>query len=395
MCYVWEGKIERCPNCSESHFQTVLRIMWNMELARPTDQLFARITQNHSNQGRPQGFRHDARMNLLKDPANETVRNQEQGLTHQARPFSLRHDVPTNQTVQNKRQKTNEDSASSSTYVAPSNGTAQHKWQNPGTDQQYSSIHSAGHAGAAQHRQQGMNAVQACSSRQGARTTGTAYMEQQAKDQGVSSSSIHDARSDWANGRGRKESHQDLPSSSRPNAITDLTGKEQNPGASRKASQNDPRVVGMEASTPGLELPALPSWEDARVFVPLVQEQLSQEEFYRRQEQVLDDIWGPYAKEREELAAVHTPEPEEVWMPEFEEAEILEREIPLEKEIWARSVLAGEDWMRIILDEGEDWPRQPPEEPNIWTRDEGGNLDSVYLRRLTRVLTLEGSLKEG
>lgn len=394
MCCVWDGKIERCLNCSEQDFQTVLRANWKMEPAQKLPRLATHMAQHPMNQGQPQWSRHDPRMGLLGDSTNEIIRDQEQDLTLQVRPFPLRRDARIIHTAHNKRQRTNEDPTSSSMYEASSNGTAQRKRPKTDAEQHSSSIHNTGVEKVAQHGQQGMNAIHAYYSRQGARTTGTAQIEQQAIDQNLPSSSMPNTCSAWANGRGREESHQSPPSSSRHHAITDLTGEDQHQGASQLASQKHPRVEDTEALTPGMKTLSLPSWEETRVILPLVQEQLSQEEYYRRQEQELDDIWGPYAKEREALAALHTPEVEEIWIPEFEEAEILERAIPLEEEIWANSVLVGENWMRTVLDEDENWPRNPPEEANIWKCGEGGNLNSGFLKKLLHVLTLEKSIEK-
>lgn len=149
----------------------------------------------------------------------------------------------------------------------------------------------------------------------------------------------------------------------------------------------------MEVLTPGMNKLPHPSWEDEQVILPLVKQQLRQDRYFEHQEQKLDDIWAMYGKEREVLAACHTPEPEEIWTPEFEE-EILEREVPLEDEIWARSTLEGEAWMRNILEEIEAWPQAPPEEADIWTREDGGMLSAAGLRRIWRIFTLQASLEE-
>ena len=93
------------------------------------------------------------------------------------------------------------------------------------------------------------------------------------------------------------------------------------------------------------------------------------------------------------LAAVDNPEPEEMWEPEFEEVEILERDIPLMEEIWAHSVLAGEDWMRQILDMDETWPPESLAEPNFWTREEGGMMSPTVLRKYFNILTLLAELE--
>lgn len=314
MCYIWEGKIERCEQCSETDFQTLRRVIWNTDPARQPHQLIAR--------------------------------------------------------------------------------TAQHPLSNSYLQ---SSIHNARVNGAAQHGQQEKYAVQACSSKQGAQSARTAERGQQVKDHDTSSSSKHNARSDWAwargRGAGRKESHQDRPSSSRHQPITDPTGEAEQE-ASQKPSQNHPRIEDMEVLTAGMNKLPPPCWGDERVILPLVQEQLRQENFLKRQEQEMDEIWGPYEKEKQALAAFHAPKLAGSWTPVFEDEEIVGRDIPLVEEMWARSVLAGEDSMRRILDEDKTWPHEPSDDPNIWTREEGGMLSSANLKRLLRVLTLEESMKE-
>ncbi|CAF9942441.1 MAG: hypothetical protein ALECFALPRED_009753 [Alectoria fallacina] len=364
-----------------------------MEPARPTHQLIARTAQNPFNQDHPQSSRHDAQIDLHRDLTVEKKCDQEQDLKHQLQPSSSRHDGPVIQTTQDKRQRTDEDQPSFSRPDAPISGSAQHKRQKINADQYSSSIHNARVDGAAQHGKQGKNVAQAYPSRQTARTAVTARNGQQAKDQDPLSSSTHNARSDWAFGRGRKERHLDPPSSSRQHAITDLTGEDEDQGTIQKTSQNHSRIEDMEVLTAGMNKLPPPCWGDERVIRLLVQQQLKDEEFFEHQEQELDDIWAMYGKEREALAASHTPEPDETWTPDFQE-EILEREIPLQEEIWAPSVLEGEAWMRNILDEDESWPQEPREEVNIWTREDGGMLSAAVLKRLSRIFTLQASLEE-
>ena len=304
MCYIWNGKIEKCQNCSESDYASFLRVIRNIEPARPTHHLATRTAQNPLKRGNPQSSRRVDR---------------EQDLTHQAQPSSSRHDALINGTAQHKRQKTNAD----------------------------------------QH-----------------------------------STSIHNARSDWTNGRGRKEIHQDPKSSSRVHVVTDLTGDDEQQGTSGETSQDHPHVEDMDVLTMGMNKLPRPSWEDERIILPLVEQQLKQDEYAEDHRRKSDEIWAMYGKEREVLAACSTPQPEEIWTPSFEEEEILEREIPLEEAIWTRSVLEGEVWMRNILEEIEIWPQQPPAEADIWTREDGGMLSAAVLRRIWRIFTLQASLED-
>ena len=387
MCYIWEGKIERCQQCSETDFQTLRRVIWNTEPARPSHQLIARTAQRPLNKGYQQPSRQTVHIDMHKDSTVENARNHEQDLKHQIHSSSSMPDPPFIQTAHNKRQRTSEDQASFSRHDALTSETAQHKQQKPRVDQHSSSIPNARVDGATQQEK---HVVQAFSLKQGTRTAGMAQRRWKAKDQDPSSSSKHNARSEWAWGRGRKGSQQDLPSSSRHHIITNPTGEEEH----RETSQSHLRIEDMEVLTAGMNKLPPPCWGDEKVFLPLAQEQIRQEEFLERQEQELDDIWGPYIKERQALAAFHAPELERNWRPVFEKEVVVERRIPLVEEIWARSMLAGENSMRRILDEDETWPPKPPEESDIWTREEGGTLNYANFKQLLRVLTLEESLKE-
>ena len=138
-----------------------------------------------------------------------------------------------------------------------------------------------------------------------------------------------------------------------------------------------------------------PSWENEQILLPLVQEQLRNEEFSKLQEQRQAEIWAPYERERQALAASNIPEMEETWTPAFEEEKILEREIPQEEEIWAHSVHDGEVWLRNILGEDDTRPQGlPAEEAKIWTRDDGGMLTSPRLKKILRIQSLQASLEE-
>lgn len=390
MCYISDGKIERCHNCSENDFASFLRVIQNIEPARPTHHIAARTAQKPLNQGYPQSSRRDVHTDQHKKSTAEHLLDREQDLTHQAQPSSSRYDAGT---AQHKRQRTNADQPSSLRHDATINGNTKHKREKTNADQYSPSIQNARVDGLAQQAQQEKNAVQACSSRQSARTAGTARNGQQEKHQETSSPSIHSARSDWTNGRGRKESHQDSKSSSKNHTITDLTGDDEQQGTSGETSQDHPRVEDMDVLTTDTNKLPPPSWEDERVILPLVEQQLQQDEYFEHQKRKLDEIWAMYRKEREVLAACYTPQPEEIWTPAFEE-EILKQEIPLEEEIWTRSMLEGEAWMRNILEEIEAWPQKPPEEADIWTRKDSGMLSAAVLRQIWRVFTLQASLEE-
>ena len=128
---------------------------------------------------------------------------------------------------------------------------------------------------------------------------------------------------------------------------------------------------------------------------PLVQEQLWNEEFTERQEERLAEIWAPYERERQALAASHIPEMEETWTPDFEEGEFLESEILLEEKIPTRSVHDGGVRMRSIMNENDTWPHGPSdEEEEIWTRENGGMLTSPRLKKILRIQTLQASCEE-
>ena len=192
---------------------------------------------------------------------------------------------------------------------------------------------------------------------------------------------------------------QPSSSSSRPYAATALIGEENSQTSSQTASQSLPYKENKEALTAGMDKLPRPSWEHERIILPQLQEGLAHENYFRRQEQMLDRIWGVYGEEREALAATHTPELEENWTPIFEEDEdedkaILEEETSPWDEIWGRSVLEGEAWMRDILGEDGTWPPEAPEEADIWTREPGGMLSSAVQKQLLAVFTLEESLRE-
>ena len=219
---------------------------------------------------------------------------------------------------------------------------------------------------------------------------------QPAEQQDPSSSSSLNSRTDWARRCRPKRNHEDSPSSPRDHSRTDSRGDYGHQGSSRKLSQKHSRAKETGDLTAGMNKLPSPSWENEQILLPLVQEQLRNEEFAKIQEQRQAEIWAPYERERHALAASHIPEMEETWTPDFEEEEILEREIPLEEEIWARSVHDGGVWMRSIMDENDTCPRTPPspEEDEIWTRDNDGMLSSPRLKKILRIQELKASLEE-
>lgn len=389
MCYVWEDVIDGCQHCSETDYQAVLRAIWNMDRVRPTHGLVVRLAQR-ATQDHPQWPRHDAQIGFSRDLAVENKEYDEQDVINHAQSFSSSNDAPVNQTAQRKRQRTTEDPPSYSRYDAPTNDLAQHKRQKIDATQHSFLRPDAGVNGPTQHGQQGQ---QACSSRQGAHVAGTAQSKAQARDQGSSYSSLHGARSDGAKGRGRKQSHQVIPSSSRHHAITDPTDEESHQETSQKASQDPIRIEDMELVTTGMNKIPPPCWEEERIVLPLALQDLSYDEFYRRQERELDDIWGLFGKEREALATSHTPEPEAKWEPVVEEEDVLERKVSLEEDVWIRSMLARKTWMCTILDEDEDWLREAARKADIWTREESGMLSGSNLKKLSRIFTLRASLE--
>lgn len=395
MCYVWEGQIERCEQCSETDFQTLLRVVWNIGPATETHQMVARTNPHPFNPNPPSSSRQGAHVDLQKDVAAENLHEHIPTWSHQVGPSSSRQNFQVDVPGKHKRQKMNEDQTCFSTHDTRINGTGQHGRQDSNPGQYSSSIHNARVDRAAQREKQGKNAVQVCSSRHYPRTAGTSQSGQQNSSQTPTTSSRQDARADGATPSGPQAKDHDPSSSSRNDAITDLTGDEEHQRTTQFSSQNHPRIEDMEVLTAGMNKLPPPCWGDERVFCPLAQQQLSHDEYFEHQKQELDEIWAMYGKERKALAASQTPEPEDHWTPVFQEEEILERKIPLEEEIWAISMLEGEAWMRNILDEDETWPQESPEEADIWTRDDGGMLSAAVWRRLLRVFTLQASLEEG
>lgn len=376
----------RCQNCSESDFRTMLRAAWDLEPAQPKDQKIAHTAQQYLDQGNPYSLSGDFDIDLHRRSTLESLLGHEHHQTYQTGPFSSRTDTSINGTAQHKRKGTDADQPYYSTHDAPINGTAQQKRRKTDQDQ-YSAIEEQ-----RQHGGQGP-APGPSSLRQDTRIHGASHIGRSIQS-GAHASSSRDTRSDGANGRGQNKTHQEAPYSSRHRTISDRIDEVEHQATNSMASLSPSHVEDVEVLTAGMNILPPPSWGDERVNFFLAQQQLIVERYYQRQRQRLDAIWDMYKREREALAADHTPEPEETWEPDFEEVEILERDIPLMDEIWARSVLAGDDWMREILDMDETWPPEPLAEPNIWTREEGGMLSATALKKYLNILTLLAALEE-
>ena len=392
MCYIWEGKVERCQHSSDTEFQTLLKVVLNVEPARPTHQMIARMAQHHSNGGRPQPPRQNHHIDVHRNSMAENVFDREHALTHSTQPSSSRHNAPVSGMAQHNQQTTDANQPCSWRNVPLGGGAAQHDRQRTRPVQWPTSRHDS------RIDKQRQRPDQTSSLRKDPRIHEAAPLSQQLQSRNRLASSRRDSRSDGGNERGQKEIYQDLSSSSRCHTTTELTDEEEHQAPSPSSSQDHPRKEDMEVLTAGMNKLPPPCWGDERVILPLLQEQLTQEEYFRRQDQQLDDIWGLYGKEREFLAAFNSPELEETWTPvpekEGEEEKILERETPLWEEIWERSMLEGEAWMRDILDEDENWPPKAPEEAEIWTREPGGMLSAAGLKQILRVLTLQESQRD-
>ena len=333
MCYIGEDRIERCQHCSETEFQTLLKFTLNVGPPRPAYQLVAPMAQHHSNIFYQQPSRYNYHIDPYGNSMVGNIFDREQAPNQHTQPS--RHDAAISEMMQRKQQRANTDQALSSRHI-----------------------------------------------QRGAPTT------QQIQ-------SNHQLASSMCDGRAHNESHQHLPSSSRHSTTSDLTSEYENQTWNQAASQKHPRKEDKDVLTPRMNKLPPPCWGDERIMFPLVQQQLANEAYFRRQEQRLNDIWGMYGKERKALAAFQAPELEETWRPVFEEEEIFECEIAPWDEVWERSVLEGEASMRDILDEDETRPEEAPEEPDIWTREPHGMFSSIALKKLLRVSALQQSLREG
>lgn len=387
MCHLWEGKIEKCENCSISDYWRLFNSLVDGEPARPAHPQVAPMAQQQPSRGHLQPSRHAGH---VEQYGNATVRNfcdREQAATHYSQPSASSHNAPANQTTQRKQERADTDQPSSSRRDALSSGTAQYKRQR--MDSEHSStwrlnsrINEQG-----QYARQRQTTDRVASSRQGTRIHKTAPSRQQLQGN-------HQLPLSRRDGRGQ-ESYQDSPSAWRHYDATGSTGEDQHQTSNETASQNHPRTEDIEELIRKTnELPP-PCWEDKRIFIPLIQEELAYETDFRLKEEKMNEIWGPYGKEREALAAPHPPELEEIWTPAAEEEEVvLEGEIPRWDEIWEGSVLQGEAWMRDILGEDEMWSREASEEVDAWTREPDGMLNSAVLKQLLRVFTLEELQRE-
>ena len=291
------------------------------------------MVQHHSNIGNPQSSRYDCHIDPYGNSAARDIFDREKALNQHTQPS--RRDAAISEMMQRKQQRANTDQAPFARHIQKGAPTAQQIQSN------------------------------------------------------------HQLASPTCDRRAHNESHQHLPPSSRHNTSTEPTGGYENQASNQAASQNHPRYEDMEVVTPKMNKLPLPCWEDEGIMFPLVQEKLANEAYFRRQEQRLDDIWGMYGKERQALTAFQAPELEETWTPVFEEEEVLECEIAPWDEIWGRSVLEGEAFMRDILDEEETCLEEAAQEADVWTREPDGMFSSNSLKLLLRVSVLEKSLREG
>lgn len=372
-----------CQHSSITDYWKLFNSLVDGEPARPAHPQIAPMAQHQSSKGHPQPSRHDCH---VEPYGNATVRNfgdREQAATPYSQPSASSHTAPANQTTQRKQERADTDQPSSSRHDAPRSGPTQYKRQklypeHSSTLKLNTRINEQSH-----YARQGQTTDRAASLRQDTRIHEAAPSGQQLQGN-------HQLPLSRRDGRGQ-ESYQDSPSASRHYNATGSTGEDQHQTSNETASQSHPRTEEIEEFiTETNKLPP-PCWEDKRIFIPLVQEDLAYERYFRRQEEKMNKIWGPYGKEREALAAPYTPELEEIWTPAAEEEAVLEREKPQWEEIWEGSVLQGEAWMRDILGEDEMWPREASEERDVWTREPDGMLNYTDLKRLLRVFTLKES----
>lgn len=385
MCFIWEGKIVRCHNCSETEFRTMLVAVWSLEPLHPKDLKMAHAYPKSWDPGNPYSSSGDVDIDLHRRSTLENLLGREQHQTYRTGPFSSRTDTSNNGTAQHKRKKTDADQPHYSAHDGPLNETVQHKRQKSYPDP-YSAIEEQ-----QQHGRQGPTPGP-IPLRQATRIHGASQLGRSIQS-GAHASSSRDTRNDGAVGHGQQEIHREALYSSRQRTASDRIDEEEHQVTSSTISPSPSQNEDVDRLTPGMNVLPPPSWGDERVTFFLAQWQLAEERYYQRQRQRLEYIWAPYKREREVLAAVDNPEPEEMWEPEFEEVEILERDIPLMEEIWAHSVLAGEDWMRQILDMDETWPPESLAEPNFWTREEGGMMSPTVLRKYFNILTLLAELE--
>ena len=367
MCFIWEGSIVRCQKCSDTDYTTLLKLVLPVESIRQTYRLYGRTAQHDLTDGRKRPSRPSFHIDLPRNSMTETRFDREQVPTHHSQPSSSRRDDPINGTAQHKRQRTDTDHPP--TVKRARRIDEQHQLPN-----------------------------QLSSFRQDARVHAAVQLGHQIQTHNQLAIARRNARSDLVNAHAQNQSHQDLPSSLRHHMITDVKAKDGVQDSSQHASHNDACQDDTEASTLRMAKLPRPCWEDREVMYSLVGEEMKLKDFLRIQDERLNKIWDGYAKERQALAAVHTPKAEEKegwdWIPVTEHEVIVERERPLWDEIWERSMLGGEAQMRNILDEDETWPPKAPAEPNVWTREPGSMLTSPMLKQLLCVSVLQDHLQD-
>ena len=390
MCFIWQGKIERCQNGSDTDYLRLLKMVWQEEHNGLTYQRIGRTAQQHLTDGHPRPSRPNLRIDLPRNTMAENLFDRGQVPTHHSQFPSSRHGTPISGTAQHKWQIIDLDQPSSSRDDTVVDGTAQHQRQRRDLDQ------SSAVRQNSRVDEQRQLPNQLSSSRRDPRVYAAVQLAQQTQGNNQLAISSRTARSDLASARAQNESHQDLPSSSGHHVVTNMKGKHGLQDSSQQPHQNDARQEDTEASTAGMGTLPPPCWDDNKFMLSLVNEGSRLKSFLGVQDEQLNSIWGLYAKEREALAAVHTPEAEEKedwdWIPVTENEVIEEREMPLWDEIWDRSMLGGEIQMRNILDEDETWPPKAPEEPNIWTREPGGMLSSPMLKKILGVCALKSAV---
>lgn len=393
MCWIWEGKIERCQNSSESDWSTVLKSVWNVEPALPVDQRVARRAQQSLDQGHPHSSSGDVDNDLHRRSAVLNTRDREQQLAHQGQPSSSRNDAPSNGTEQHKRRMTDADQQCSSEQQVPIDGPPQKKRQRLDTDQ-HSTLRDGGRVEEQrQHSRQGSTQVETSSSKHDTGDHGAGQLGRPIQCRALAFA-IRTAQSDGPDGRGQNETEQYEPHPSRHRTILNLMDEEEHQAESSGASPSPSGTEDVGVLTAGMNTLPPPSWGDERVMLRLAQQRSWEERYHEHLQRRFDATWAPYERERAALAPTDAFGPEEKWEPDFDEAEILKLELPLEDEIWASSVLAGEDWMREILNGDESWPPQPVVDPYLWTRGEGGLLTSANLKRILQVFNLQAALAE-
>lgn len=174
MCYLSEGKLEACHNCSNTDFRTLLGIVCNQDPTRPSYPLSARFFQHRLQEASLQSPRQDARIDAQTNLGAQYFRERAQQLTHQAQSSSLRHDTPADG-AQRKRQRTDADQPHSVGHDVPIQGIRQPKRQKLDTDQDSSLREDGPIESKSQHGRRGPAPNQASSSRQVTHSHGAAH----------------------------------------------------------------------------------------------------------------------------------------------------------------------------------------------------------------------------